>query len=298
MTLKGGSEMIRSFTAILISLFLLANIVQADEPYVPKEKEELYSIWANEEYDGKFVNSKWDYNSDGTWASYQDTSGEPIWAGQYSITEKRTDAEENIWYKIKWINKYNGASGYGLLKISDSGQTLEAAYSMGDYPAKIDSNKSFWEYGGIHYSKKGGFKASGHKKQEFNDAQRAIWKEVQALWDYLKQGDLESVMSCIHNDALLWWREFPKPYNKDTVELSYRDWIYSAKPESYELKPLSIQIIGNVANIYYVCKWSGQGGLRRIRVMNSYVKKSDKWLLFGSASASCVKPPNCDEAMK
>lgn len=290
--------MIRLFTVISVSLFLFVNFVQAEEHYVPKEKEELYGIWANEEYDGNYVNSRWDYNSDDTWASYVNTTGEPVWAGQYSITEKWTDAEENVWYKIKWENKFNGGSGFGLLKISDSGETIEAAYSIGDYPTKIDPNKSFWQYGGIHYRKKSGFKASGQEKQEFNDEQKAIFQEVQALWEHVKQGDLESVMSCIHDEAIFWWREMPRPYDKDKVKFKYRDWINSAKPESYELKPLSIQIIGNVANIYYLYKWSGQGGLRRGRVMNVYAKRNDKWLLFGSSAASCVKPLNCEEVMK
>jgi len=137
-----------------IRIFLFANAVHADEPYVPKEKEELYGIWVNEKYDGKPINSMWYYNSDGTWASYIETTGERIWAGPYSITEKWTDGEESLWYKIKWEDTLNGSAGYGLLKISDSGETLEAAYSMGDYPVKIDPNKSFYQYGGIHYRKK------------------------------------------------------------------------------------------------------------------------------------------------
>lgn len=137
--------------AILVSLFLFANFVQADEPYVSKENEELYGIWVNKEYDGNYVHSKWNFNSDGTYASYRDTIGDPVKAGQYSITGKWTDDKDNVWYKITWINKNSGINGFGLLKISNSGETLEAAYSLGDYPEKIDPNRTFWQYGGIHY---------------------------------------------------------------------------------------------------------------------------------------------------
>ena len=146
--------MIRLLIVILISLILFTDAVQADGPYEPKEKEELYGIWVNEKYNGKPINSMWHYNSDGTWASYIETTGEPIYGGRYSITGKMTDAEESLWYKIKCENKSDGVIVYGLLKISNSGETLEAAYSMGDYPAKIDPSKSFWQYGGIHYRKK------------------------------------------------------------------------------------------------------------------------------------------------
>ena len=40
--LIGVQKMIRLFTATLVSLFLFVNFVQAEETYVPKEKEELY----------------------------------------------------------------------------------------------------------------------------------------------------------------------------------------------------------------------------------------------------------------
>ena len=297
--------MIRFFTALIVSLFLFANAVQANEPYVPKDKEELYGTWVNKEYANKYINSKWDFNSDGTWASYRDTVGEPIWAGQYSITEKWTDAEGNIWYKIKWHNKWSGGSGFGLIKISDSGETMEAAYEEGDYPVKIDPTKSFWQYGGIHYKISNESIAADQETtakqetQEFNDEQKAVWKEVQSFWEYLKQGDLDSVMSRIHEEAILWWRQNPRPLDKKSIEYIYRDWINSpAKPLSYEVRPLSIQIIGNFANIYYVYKWSGEKEYSRGRVMTVYAKQNDKWMIFGSSAASCVNPLNCDEVMK
>ncbi len=143
----------RLFTAILVSLFLFVSFAHSEESYVPKENEQIYGIWVNEEYNATKVYARWDWNSDGTWAGYPKTTGEPNQEGPYSITEKWTDAEGNVWYKVKWKNKWIGNTGFGLLKISDSGATIEASYLYTDYPAKIDPNKPFSEYAGIHHRK-------------------------------------------------------------------------------------------------------------------------------------------------
>jgi hypothetical protein len=121
--------------------------------YVPKENEELYGTWVNEEYNSSTAHARWDYNSDGTWASYSWVPAEPTWKGKYSITGKWTDKSGDVWYKITWVNEGWGTSGYGLIRIGDSGSTMESAYHMNEYPTKIDSTQSFWQYGGIHYRK-------------------------------------------------------------------------------------------------------------------------------------------------
>jgi hypothetical protein len=46
-----------------------------------------------------------------------------------------------------------GYEGFGLLKISDSGNTIGQQFALGDYPSNIDPDKGFWEYAGIHKRK-------------------------------------------------------------------------------------------------------------------------------------------------
>lgn len=121
--------------------------------YVPKENEELYGTWVNEEYNSMIINARWDWKSDGNWASYPNTTGEPNWKGKYSITEKWTDDSGAVWYKMTWKNEIYGKSGYGLIRIGDSGLTMETAFSFSAYPTKIDSTTSLWGYGGIYYRK-------------------------------------------------------------------------------------------------------------------------------------------------
>jgi hypothetical protein len=140
--------MIRS---ILISLFVIVISISAVQAGDANEK--IYGIWVNKEYDATEAYPRWDYNSDGTWASYVKIEDQPVWGGKYTITEKWTDSEKNVWYKIKWVNTMTAYEGFGLLKISDSGNTIEQQFAVGDYPSKIDPSKGFWEYAGIHRRK-------------------------------------------------------------------------------------------------------------------------------------------------
>jgi hypothetical protein len=140
--------MIRS---ILISLFVIVISISAVQAGDANEK--IYGIWVNKEYDATEAYPRWDYNSDGTWASYVKIGDQPVWGGKYTITEKWTDSEKNVWYKIKWVNTMTAYEGFGLLKISDSGNTIEQQFAVGDYPSKIDPSKGFWEYAGIHRRK-------------------------------------------------------------------------------------------------------------------------------------------------
>jgi hypothetical protein len=132
---------------------LFANFAHSEEPYVPKDNEEYYGTWINEKYDSKPTWAKWVINPDGTWASYGKSTSEDSLKGEgpYTITAKWTDDKGYVWYKITWKNSLWGTSGYGLICISDSSVKMEAAYAASDYPEKIDSTLSFWQYGGIHY---------------------------------------------------------------------------------------------------------------------------------------------------
>ena len=278
--------MIRLFTVIMVSLFLFANFVQAEEPYVPKEKEELYGTWANKEYDGKYVNSKWIYTPDGTWASHRETSGSPVWEGQYSITAKWTDAADNVWYKITWKNKYSGGSGYALLKISDSGETLETAISTGDYPVKIDPNKPFWQYGGIHYRQKGELMASEQEKQEFNDEQKELWDLEEKYWECIKNFDIESYKNLLHENTLPWPSGEYSPVNKAQTVLFIKQWLAYDRLKSYQIKPDAIQLFNDVAIVCYSYMWKGARLSDSGRITHTWIKQKGVWKMIGGMNAS------------
>ena len=147
---------------IAINIFLLlafapnSSYASDEKAYVAKENEALYGIWVNEAYNSSTRHAIFDYKADGTWTLYRKATDElPYEEGTYSITEKWTESNGDVCYKITWDNPYTAMSGYGLNCISNSGSTMESANSFSEYPSQIDSSdKDPWTYLGIHYRKK------------------------------------------------------------------------------------------------------------------------------------------------
>jgi hypothetical protein len=151
----------KSLLALVLAVTLLTftgNLLAEEKVYVPIENEELYATWVNEKYDapqsGRAKHARWDYKSDGTWASYYKTGNDnPAWMGKYSIAEKWTDDKGDVWYKVSFRNETAHVDCYALVCISDSGSTMESAHSLTTHPEKIDRDLPFYYYAGIHYRK-------------------------------------------------------------------------------------------------------------------------------------------------
>ncbi len=141
-----------SVLAILISA---SGLVMGEEVYVLTADEEFYGTWVNQEYKGKSSSRFWVklvYKSDGTYECYGfDYMTTPGTAGFYTIVEKWTDSEGNVWYKVAW-KSHSGRQKKLLGKISNSGNTYEYVSSRhgGDFPDKIDPNAERYR---IYYRK-------------------------------------------------------------------------------------------------------------------------------------------------
>ena len=113
--------------------------------------EELYGIWKNEDYNQTDPASdryaKLVFNQDGTVSSYISTTTKTMrWMGSFEITEKWTDTDGNIWYKLSSTIKgtYSSEPFYWTVRISSSGKTLEYGFSGSDYPNEKDLKNSYY----------------------------------------------------------------------------------------------------------------------------------------------------------
>jgi len=108
------------------------------------------------------------------------------------------------------------------------------------------------------------------------------------------EGDYDFIINGIHKDALMWIHDKNTPLNKSTVSSVYERWIYWARPVKYEIKPYSIQVFGDIANVMYAYsweaekKWSGHS-----RALMTFKKENGNWLIISSLGASCVEPLFC-----
>ncbi len=129
----------KPFFAITLSvvLFISAAITLAGS-------EEICGTWINTEYYKGIHHSKWQkriFSPDGTTRFYREVSlTSPDFDGTYTITEKWTDSDKNIWYKVKTTGKMYGDQyvAHYLFRISNSGKTLESVYHPVDYHKELD----------------------------------------------------------------------------------------------------------------------------------------------------------------
>ena len=129
--------------------------------------------------------------------------------------------------------------------------------------------------------------------QEWTAEQKEVLKTLEADINLLKKGDHEGLSALRHEDAIIWWSDQDRPFDKNTVMTEYKNWFDYDKPTKYEFKPLVVQIFGNVANVFYTYKFSGASTSDSGRSMETFIKQDGKWLKISSFEASCTKLPPC-----
>ena len=108
-----------------------------------------------------------------------------------------------------------------------------------------------------------------------------------------KQGDIEGVLASRHDDVAIWWGNKPIPYDKKLLRPNYRGWFSYDIPTKWELEPLAINVIGNVASVFFTHKWGGNVWSGSGRDLETWIKQDGKWLMINSSGASCDKLPPC-----
>jgi hypothetical protein len=132
-----------AFILIITLMAFTADAFAGERAYFAKDNEELYGTWINMDYLSK-PSQKVVFNSDGTGgSSSQADSKELMWKFRYLITGKWTGPDGNILYKDHWVGDW-GEEGYSLLKISNSGKTLEYVSDRYKHPNKIDAKHPFY----------------------------------------------------------------------------------------------------------------------------------------------------------
>jgi len=136
-----------------------------------------------------------------------------------------------------------------------------------------------------------GFQVFG---QDWTAEQKEVWKVVEADYEFFKKGDLEGVMAMRHDDVVIWWGNKPVPYDRKLLRLNYESWFTYDIPAKWELEPLAIKVIGNVASVFYKYKFSGNLLSGSGRNLETWIKQDNKWLMINNNGAHCDKLPPCE----
>jgi hypothetical protein len=111
--------------------------------YIPKSNEEIYGTWINEDMKyQKFIYYYWGYAE-----KYKEVSNKtPTYKITFTIVEKWTDSEGNVWYKT--FNRHNAAmtTVFWITKISNNGTVCESVSNYGEFPSKDELNVDNFDY--------------------------------------------------------------------------------------------------------------------------------------------------------
>jgi hypothetical protein len=133
---------------LLISIMLLSAVSMLHAA----NTEEYWGTWVNREYDAyPSKPAMFILTPDGKFAEYgKESDAGPLFTGTITIKEKWTDSEGNIWYKVAFSPDFFAITVYRLMKLSNSGKTLEEIWSPSQVPTEIDPNSPNY---GIRYRK-------------------------------------------------------------------------------------------------------------------------------------------------
>ena len=139
--------------------------------------------------------------------------------------------------------------------------------------------------------------------EEWTAAQKEVWAAVKADAELIKQRNVEGVEALTHNDAIIWFPKEGFPFeNKNMYMANIKHWLSWDRPTKWEVKPLVIKIIGDVAIIFYILNYDRDKALggkpylpfsSKERTMETWVKQDNRWLKISRFSASCDKLPPC-----
>lgn len=122
--------------------------------------------------------------------------------------------------------------------------------------------------------------------QEWSEAQKAVWKNVETYWALGAAQDLEGVMAYFHTDYLGWNDQDALPGDKTSTRKWFEHRLKTTKTLVQEIKPVGIKIHGNIAIVHYyfstiIKDAEGKEKSTSGRWTDILIKQGDKWVMIG-----------------
>ena len=130
--------------------------------------------------------------------------------------------------------------------------------------------------------------------QEWSPAQKEVWKNVEAYNALYAQRDLEGFVAYFHPDYRGWDYESALPMDKASSRKFLEHAFKTTTTLVYDIKPVAIQIYGNVAFVhyYYTEVYKDVEGKQKSssgRWTDILLKQGDRWLMIGDHGGQTSK---------
>jgi ketosteroid isomerase-like protein len=129
--------------------------------------------------------------------------------------------------------------------------------------------------------------------QEWNAAQKEVWKNVNDYWSLMAKGDIAGFMDYFHPDYVGWDNDSRLPSTKEDTKKWMSYMMQGVKIPVYDIRPLAIKIYGNIAFVHYYYSFArdidGKKSTESGRWTDILMKQDAKWVLIGDHGGSDKK---------
>ncbi len=133
------------FILVLAVLVIIGSCATDQIKHISKDYE-IYGTWVNPDYNELFSEAKLAFSPDGNLRFYGKDISTDYEKAEFIITNKWFDSKGNVWYTYRYKLLFQSIWVYVLVKISDSGKTLEFAEAGSDYPTEINPENTTYRY--------------------------------------------------------------------------------------------------------------------------------------------------------
>ena len=129
------------------------------------------------------------------------------------------------------------------------------------------------------------FIAGSAAAQTWSEKQTEVWQNEKALWELWANKDFDGLMAYYHEDYSGWSADEAVPAGKATVTRWLKYQYTSNSVEIYEITPMAIVVVDDVAVVHYVYTIvvaSDEGGKNTYTgKWTDFLKKmGDKWMII------------------
>ena len=120
--------------------------------------------------------------------------------------------------------------------------------------------------------------------QEWSAAQKEIWRVEEETVAYIEKGDVEKIMSYIHQDYRGSGHGSPVPIDKTMFRKQAEQLVKTYPVRTLYLQPTAIQVFGNTAIVHYIATVTvksvdGNEVTSQSAYTDVFVKQGEKWLI-------------------
>ena len=133
------------YASTLVFVVVLARCATSNKTYKKAFKEEVVGTWINPDYENWGDHwAKVVIKPDGMYEAYPNAQDTDFAFGKITITDRWTDSEGNIYYKLIH-DPFVDEKVYELWKLSNSRTVCELVWDVLEYPTDINPDDSGYQ---------------------------------------------------------------------------------------------------------------------------------------------------------